>query len=107
MRFEDFKFKKLDLPANWLLQQAARGSILVEALTNNDRLSVIITKDGGVLHISISHPNRYPTWKEMTTIKYHFYPDIEMAMYFPKRSEYVNYHPNCFHLWEVQAVKTE
>jgi hypothetical protein len=52
-------------------------------------------------HISISHPRRYPHWDEIKELRYQFIPDeATMAMLLPPRNEYVNVHPNCFHLHE-------
>jgi hypothetical protein len=53
-------------------------------------------------HLSISHPNRYPTWDEIKEARERFLPaNLSFAMRFPPASEpYVNMHTNCFHLWE-------
>lgn len=57
----------------------------------------------GCHHISISHPYRYPTWDEIYTARYDFCPhDIDMAIILPKKTEYVNIHPNCFHVHELK-----
>lgn len=53
-------------------------------------------------HLSISHPQRYPTWDEIAEARYKLVPDkVTMAMMLPPRDEYLNLHPNCFHLWQV------
>ena len=72
----------------------------------NDCLNVIISLDGDAekIHISIAHSDRYPTWDEIKAIKYYFYPDLEMAMYFPSDPNYVNIHENCFHLFESNVA---
>jgi hypothetical protein len=63
-------------------------------------------------HMSISHrtnearpqPGRYPKWDEIADARYRFVPDnVTMAMLLPPRSEYVNMHETCFHLWEVDG----
>lgn len=55
-------------------------------------------------HISISHPLRYPTWDEIYTARYDFCPhDIDMAIILPRKTEYANIHPNCFHVHELNA----
>lgn len=55
-------------------------------------------------HLSISHPFRYPTWDEIKEARYALVPDaVTMAMMMPPRGEYVNVHPNCFHLHEVKG----
>lgn len=57
-------------------------------------------------HLSISHPTRYPTWDEIKEARYYFCPDeVTMGMLLPPKSEYVNVHPNCFHLHEVADLK--
>jgi hypothetical protein len=54
-------------------------------------------------HLSIAHPDRYPTWDEIADARYGLIPDdVTMAMLLPPRGEYVNEHPHCFHLWQVE-----
>ena len=56
-----------------------------------------------LIHLSISHKTRYPTWDEIFSARYFFIPDvIPMAMMLPPKEEYVDLHPNCFHLWEIE-----
>jgi hypothetical protein len=55
-------------------------------------------------HLSISHKSRYPTWDEIRDARYKFLPlNITIAMILPPPSEYVNVHPNCFHLHEIPS----
>ena len=52
-------------------------------------------------HLSISHPDRYPTWDEIRDARYRFVPDhVTMVMFLFPRAVYVNTYENCFHLWE-------
>lgn len=54
-------------------------------------------------HMSISHAKRYPTWDEIRDARYRFVDgNVTMAMLLPPKSEYVNLHPNCFHLHEFK-----
>lgn len=54
------------------------------------------------LHISVSAPDRYPSWDELASARDKFGgPDRRMMMLFPPRSEYVNVHQTTLHLWEV------
>ena len=56
------------------------------------------------LHLSISHPHRYPDWDTIADARYALLPDdAQMVMYLPPRSEYVNIHRNCFHLHECKC----
>jgi hypothetical protein len=64
---------------------------------------VIVGHSAPSWHLSISHPNRYPTWDEIKTARYELLPhDITVAMLLPPPDEYINIHPNCFHLWEIE-----
>lgn len=52
-------------------------------------------------HMSISHPERYPTWDELRDARYTFTPsDVVMVMVLPQPEQYVNTHPNVFQLHE-------
>lgn len=54
-------------------------------------------------HLSISHPDRYPSWDEIVDARYQLVPDgVTMAQILPPRRQYLNIHPNCFHLWEIE-----
>lgn len=64
----------------------------------------IASNGGGWEHVSVSPCNRKratpPTWAEMCEIKHMFFEDEEAVVQFhPPRSEYVNIHPYCLHLW--------
>lgn len=53
-------------------------------------------------HVSIVPANRdrAPTWEEMCFVKSLFWDDEEAVMQLhPPRSQWVNNHPNCLHLW--------
>jgi len=56
-------------------------------------------------HMSISTYTRYPTWNEIRDAWYALKPpeckDVTVAMMLPPEREYVNLHPNCFHLHEI------
>lgn len=52
-------------------------------------------------HVSVSLPNRNPNWDEMCFVKDLFWDDEEMCMQLhPKKSEYVNFHQHCLHIWK-------
>lgn len=64
-------------------------------------LRVIVSIDAGWRHLSVSHPYRFPTWNEILRLRNWFFPsEMEVVMVLARRSEYVNVHPNCFHLWQ-------
>ncbi len=57
--------------------------------------------DAGWDHVSVSLKNRCPNWIEMSKVKDLFFSDDETVVQFhPKKSEYVNNHPHCLHLWK-------
>jgi len=52
-------------------------------------------------HVSVSLQHRTPTWDEMCFVKDLFWdPEETVVQYHPPRSEYVNHHPFCLHLWK-------
>lgn len=54
------------------------------------------------LHMSISHPRRYPTWNEIKAARYELIPiGVTMAMLLPPPDQYINLHKNCFHLHQI------
>jgi hypothetical protein len=54
-------------------------------------------------HVSVSLPTRCPTWQEMCHVKDLFFHDHETVIQFhPAKKDYVNFHPNCLHLWRPQ-----
>lgn len=63
-------------------------------------LQVIASDGDGWEHVSVSLPNRCPTWDEMTFIKSLFWDDTDLVIqYHPPKSNHVNIHPYCLHLW--------
>lgn len=64
----------------------------------------VASDGGGWDHVSISPCNQKrtfcPTWEEMSAIKDMFFDPEECAVeYHPPKSQYVNNHPFCLHLW--------
>lgn len=65
--------------------------------------SIILAKEMGLWHLSISHPDRNPTWEEIHQVRYDLMPrDRDMAMILPPVENYVNIHEYCFHIWEMK-----
>ena len=51
-------------------------------------------------HVSVSSVRRVPTWDEMCWVKGLFFSSNEtVVQYHPRARDYVNYHPNCLHMW--------
>lgn len=83
------------------------GAYLVytPSATSSDDLLKIIANSACKMsswweHVSVSCPNRTPTWEEMCYVKDAFWQEGEGVVQFhPPKSQYVNHHPYCLHLW--------
>jgi hypothetical protein len=57
-------------------------------------------------HVSVSLPTRCPTWDEMCFVKRQFWRDEDCVIQFhPPRSQYVNAHRYCLHLWKPVGIE--
>lgn len=55
-------------------------------------------------HVSVSTPDRCPTWDEMCYVKGLFFRGDEWAIQLhPPPAENINCHPYCLHLWRPQV----
>lgn len=62
----------------------------------------------GSWHLSISCPDRNPTWEEIKQARYDLCPhDIAMAMILPPTEQYVNIHQFTFHLHQIYPEETK
>jgi len=81
------------------------GLKLIRCCRVNGWLQCFVSIDAGLYHLSVSHPRRYPTWDEIKALRYSLLPDEKtFAILFPPMAQYVNLHPNCFHLHEVPEM---
>ena len=81
--------------------QGNNGSFIFTLPTTENETVLTIASDGdGWEHVSISLQNRCPTWDEMCLIKDMFWDEEDcVVQYHPPKSEHVNFHPHCLHLW--------
>jgi hypothetical protein len=57
-------------------------------------------------HVSVSTTHRCPNWIEMCMVKDLFWKEDECVIqYHPPSSVYVNYHPNCLHMWKPVGLE--
>ena len=64
--------------------------------------------ENGWEHVSVSFKDRDPTWAEMCAVKDIFWKDEEECIQIhPKKSEYVNIHPHCLHIWRWKGDTKE
>lgn len=76
------------------------GLFLIPRPRENAPLKVVASDGDGWEHVSVSLPDRTPTWEEMHRVKRIFWdPEDVVIQYHPAESEYVNNHENCLHMW--------
>lgn len=75
-------------------------------LDGSNRTFFVIASNGGDWdHVSVSTEYRCPRWEEMQQIKDLFFEPEEVVMQLhPAKSEYVNNHPYCLHMWRPQRA---
>jgi len=71
------------------------------------KLFRVIASDGmGWEHVSVSHPHRCPIWNEMAMVKDIFWDEDDCVIqYHPPKTDYVNNHQFCLHLWRPIGVE--
>lgn len=84
------------------------GAFFVPFKGNKPILGVVSSDQMGWDHVSVSLPSRSPSWSEMCYIKDLFFKPGETVIQFhPDKSQYVNFHPHCLHLWKKQGQEYE
>ena len=67
---------------------------------------MIASEEMGWEHVSVSRSDRSPTWEEMCQVKDLFWDDTDCVIqYHPPKSDYVNNHPYCLHLWRPIGIE--
>lgn len=74
---------------------------------NNKQIRTISSgPDSGWEHVSVSLKHRTPTWDEMCFVKDLFWEEDECVIqYHPAKSDYVNFHPYCLHMWKPIEIE--
>ena len=80
------------------------GNGIFKVFVGGRSFHVIASNGGGWEHVSVTPGNlnrrACPTWDEMCAIKDMFFKEDEtVVQYHPPKSDYVNNHPYCLHLW--------
>jgi hypothetical protein len=71
-----------------------------------EKLAIIASDGEGWEHVSVSLKRRLPNWTEMCFVKDLFWNDEECVIQFhPPKSEYINCHPLCLHLWKPVGLE--
>lgn len=89
---------------------AGAGVFRVPLPPNGEAIATVIASTGeGWDHVSVSLPDRCPTWEEMEHIKRLFFRESELAMQLHVQPRHhISRHPYCLHLWrpQYQAIPT-
>ena len=73
---------------------------------NNKWLHFIFSYQMGWEHLSVSMPNKTPSWEQMCMMKDIFWNKDEACVeYHPKEEDYVNMHKHCLHIWKPTDVE--
>lgn len=81
------------------------NGLFIIPISNRTYLQVISSDEMEWEHVSVVSVSdkkpRTPTWAEMCKIKEMFWEENDCVIqYHPPKSEYVNNHKNCLHLWK-------
>lgn len=81
------------------------GLFLIFVMNKKAATLRVIASDGeGWEHVSVSLPSRCPTWEEMCKVKEMFWDADDTVMQLhPPKSDWVNNHSYCLHLWRPVA----
>jgi hypothetical protein len=102
------------VPEKWRIHGGPQGSnasdgnngVFLVRLSNKVKILVIASDGFGWEHASASFRGRTPSWDEMCELKDIFWdPEDWVVQFHPARSEYVNQHPHCLHLWRPVGAK--
>ena len=76
-------------------------------LDGSPAISVIFSNnENGLEHVSVAIKDRDPTWGEMCHVKDIFWHDEEECYEIhPRKSEYINLHEHCLHIWRDKTKK--
>lgn len=73
-----------------------------EGVFKMGRCQIMVTVDGEKWHLTISTPKASPSYNEIKNARYKFLPkDLTFGQLFPPMDEFVNAHPFCHHLWQI------
>lgn len=82
------------------------NGMFVVKVSHGQRLKVKATDQLGWEHVSVSRDDRTPTWSEMCQVKDMFWDEEDcVVQYHPPKSDYVNNHLFCLHLWRPIGIE--
>lgn len=79
------------------------GFVRLKGISRKSDALFVISWGEGWDHLSLSFRDRCPIWKEMCEAKDIFFEEDEVCVqYHPKKSEYINNHSYCLHIFRPQ-----
>jgi hypothetical protein len=96
-------FRELEIPPNVaaLLEPGSRAFV-------SGSCRIIVSQQKAGWHLSISKPNKLPSWEEVRDARYELIPDAAtMALLLPPMEEYINVHEFCLQMYEIPAEYIE
>jgi len=108
---EQFRLTNDNVP--WFNSKAGEaGAFRINWKSNKQRISVFViasdgrnSDDSGWEHVSVSHHLEIPRWSWMCRIKDYFWDEDDAVMqYHAPKSEWINNHPRCLHLWRPIGI---
>ncbi len=102
------------VPEKFRLRTGAMGSdesignngMFIFKVAHGQTLRAIVSEGMGWEHVSVSRTDRCPTWPEMCQVKDLFWDEDDCVIqYHPPKSDYVNNHPYCLHLWRPIGIE--
>jgi hypothetical protein len=97
--------RQVPLPAGHLVV----GSVAFTAAYTIGECKVLVGHEAGAWHLSISHADRDPSWVEISQAWYRIVgpklgPRSSGALILPRKDAYINLHPHCFQVHEIDGV---
>ena len=78
---------------------------IAKIASNRRWLRALASSGSGWEHVSVSAPDRAPTWDEMEAVKRLLLGDVvAMQLHLP-RAQHVNCHPHCLHVWVPRGAE--
>lgn len=101
MKFDKAEKYRKDHPMGFKHKEGDPYGWFVIERTGAPTLRVMVAPaDEEWQHVSVSTSRRTPTWEEMCFVKSLFWDENDcVVQYHPPKSDYVNNHEHCLHLW--------
>ena len=102
------RVKPIEIPA----PQSLQDRLIIAGVNSYLRVyvvgecNVIVTREQGAYHMSVTHPKHQPTWAEIADAWYACVPGAAArtgVIVLPPEAEYVNIHSRCHHVHEYEG----